>query len=358
MKQRPDFEKELLVQMTSCAVLPLFFFALFCSLLIALLMFGQGRMMGALLSLRQCAAVGAGFSGGAFLLTVLWMIKRAKKAAARRTEEFALVLDRMERAESGDREALGSIPEDNGFRILAEIYGQTIGSLMEQMEKNRKMAELVAASQRKQLESQFNPHFLYNTLENIRYMCKMEPSAAERMVFSLSNLLRYSLDTGRAQVPLREDLDHLKNYLSILELRFGSRFSCRIQIEPDALDCVIPRLVLQPMIENAVKYGFGRMPELEVELKAYVHEEKLMMICRDNGVGMSLTKLSELQNILNREQEPGRHSGLYNINRRIGLLYGVPYGVQIRSVEGRGTTLVVILPAKEEKDAQGTDRGG
>ena len=218
------------------------------------------------------------------------------------------------------------------------------------------MAELLAASQRKQLESQFNPHFLYNTLENIRYMCKMEPHAAERMVFSLSNLLRYSLDTGRAQVPLREDLDHLKNYLSILELRFGNRFSCRIQVEPETLECIIPRLVLQPMIENAVKYGFGKRPELEVELKAYIHEEKLIMICRDNGVGMSLTKLSELQDVLDQEQEPGSHSGLYNIHRRIGLLYGVPYGVKIRSAEGLGTTLVVVLPVKEERDAQGIDR--
>lgn len=356
MKRRPDFEKELLIQITSCAVLPLFFFSVFTSLFTALLLFSRRRIVGSILTLGQCIALGAVFSGSAFLITILWMVKRARKAAARRTEEFALVLERMEQAEDGDREALGSIPEDNGFRILAEVYGQTIANLMEQMEKNRKMAELVAASQRKQLESQFNPHFLYNTLENIRYMCKLEPPVAERMVFSLSNLLRYSLDTGRAQVPLREDLDHLKNYLSILELRFGSRFFCRIQVEPDALDCVIPRLVLQPMIENAVKYGFGRQPELEVELKAYVHEEKLMMICRDNGVGMSLTKLSELQDMLNREQEPGSHSGLYNIHRRIGLLYGVPYGVKIRSAEGRGTTLVVILPAKEEKNAQGTDR--
>ena len=356
MKQRPDFEKELLLQIMSCAVVPLFFFAAVSSLTAALSMFGRGKIMENALSMGQCMAAGAIFSGGTFLITVLWMIKRAKRAAVRRAEEFALVFERMEQAEKGDREALERIPDDNRFRILAEVYGQMIDRLMEQMEKNRKMAELLAASQRKQLESQFNPHFLYNTLENIRYMCKMEPHAAERMVFSLSNLLRYSLDTGRAQVPLREDLDHLKNYLSILELGFGNRFSCRIQVEPETLECIIPRLVLQPMIENAVKYGFGRRPELEVELKAYIHEEKLIMICRDNGVGMSLTKLSELQDVLDQEQEPGSHSGLYNIHRRIGLLYGVPYGVKIRSAEGLGTTLVVVLPVKEERDAQGIDR--
>ena len=88
------------------------------------------------------------------------------------------------------------------------------------MENNRKMAILVATAQNKQLESQFNPHFLYNTLENIRYMCKLEPATAERMVFNLSGLLRYSLNGGEAEVTLREDLEHLENYLSILRYRF------------------------------------------------------------------------------------------------------------------------------------------
>ena len=151
MKQRPDFEKELLLQIMSCAVVPLFFFAAVSSLTAALSMFGRGKIMENALSMGQYMAAGAIFSGGTFLITVLWMIKRAKRAAVRRAEEFALVFERMEQAEKGDREALERIPDDNRFRILAEVYGQMIDRLMEQMEKNRKMAELLAASQRKQL---------------------------------------------------------------------------------------------------------------------------------------------------------------------------------------------------------------
>ena len=212
------------------------------------------------------------------------------------------------------------------------------------------MTELLALAQTKQLESQFNPHFLYNTLENIRYMCKLEPATAERMVFSLSKLLRYSLDGSREQVTLEEDLGHLNNYLSILEMRFGSRFEYKIDIAPECMQCLIPKLVLQPMIENSVKYGFGNQLNLHVELKAYIHEEKLMMICRDDGVGMSAAMVEKLCALMNQKEAPGRLSGLYNIHRRIQLLYGYPYGVEIRSLEGHGTTLVVTLPAVAEKN--------
>ena len=107
------------------------------------------------------------------------------------------------------------------------------------------MSELLALAQTKQLESQFNPHFPpIIQLENIRYMCKLEPATAERMVFSLSKLLRYSLDGSREQVTLEEDLGHLNNYLSILEKRFGSRFEYKIDIGQQCMQCLIPKLVL------------------------------------------------------------------------------------------------------------------
>jgi len=199
------------------------------------------------------------------------------------------------------------------------------------------------------LQSQINPHFLFNTLENIRYMCIIQPETAGKMVFSLSNLLRYSLDGSRTEVTLEEDLEHLENYLTILKYRFNRRFTYVIDVEAEALSCKIPRLVLQPMIENSVKYGFGNQENLRVELKAYIHEERLIMICRDDGIGMTPGVLSDIQALLEQEENNKRHSGLYNIHRRCRILYGRPYGVEIRSAEGLGTTLVVTLPAQREE---------
>lgn len=292
--------------------------------------------------------------GGALLITALvfmtaWVLISASKVTEKKTEDFYRILDVMENAGTGDLDTAIKIENNNEFSILADTYNEMILRLKRQMENNRRMAELVAVSQNRQLESQFNPHFLYNTLENIRYMCRIEPEIASKMIFSLSQLLRYSLDSSKAEVSLKEDMEHLESYLTILKYRFNRRFSYQIDIEPEAYACRIPKLILQPMIENAVKYGFGDQQTLRVELTAYIYNEKLTMICRDDGVGIPQGTLSELNALLDQEENKSRHSGLYNIHRRIQILYGRPYGVEIRSTEGHGTMLVVTIPAHREE---------
>jgi two-component system sensor histidine kinase YesM len=285
----------------------------------------------------------------ALILMTFWVFISSKIVTERKTKDFYRILEVMEMTRNGNLDTPIRVESNNEFRIIADAYNETITSLKNQMENNRKMTELVAAAQNKQLESQFNPHFLYNTLENIRYMCLIQPETAGKMVFSLSNLLRYSLDSSREEVTLEEDLEHLENYLTILKCRFNRRFSCILDVNAEALACRIPKLVLQPMIENSVKYGFGCQENLKVELKAYIHEERLIMICRDDGIGMTPGILSELQALLAQEENNSRHSGLYNIHRRCVILYGKSYGVDIRSAEGIGTTLVVTLPVHREE---------
>ena len=283
-----------------------------------------------------------------FIMTI-WVFVTTRKVTEKKTADFYRILEVMDQGRQGNLDCRVQVDSNNEFKTIADAYNGMIGSLQQQMENNSRMAELVALSQNRQLESQFNPHFLYNTLENIRYMCRIEPETASRMIFCLSGLLRYSLDSSRTEVTLREDLDHLNNYLTILTYRFGTRLTCTVDVEESTLDCRIPKLVLQPMIENSVKYGFGNGDRLTVELKAYIHEGHLVMICRDDGAGMTPAALSELGRLLEQKEPPGRHSGLYNIHRRIQLLYGHLYGVEIRSTEGHGTTLIVNLPARREE---------
>lgn len=285
----------------------------------------------------------------ALIIMTIWVLISSKKVTEKKTLDFYTVLDVMEKAQNGNLELMIEIESDNEFRFIADAYNETIISLKRQMENNKRMTELVAASQRRQLELQFNPHFLYNTLENIRYMCIIEPKIAQKMIYSLSNLLRYSMATSREEVPIHEDLQHLNSYITILKYRFNRRFCYEIDMEQKCLSCMIPKLVFQPMIENAVKYGFGGRETLKVELKVYQHDGNLVMICHDNGVGITEEKLSELNHILEQEEHDGRHSGLYNIHRRIQILYGNLYGVEVRSNEGYGTTLIVNLPIHEEE---------
>ena len=302
---------------------------------------------------------------GAMILAIMVIVLFVSQWMTKPVEEMSSTITRIKDGETQLR--VQPVGWSQELTTLGTEFNEMLDRMqvMAQEELQHKM--LVERTEYKMLQAQINPHFLYNTLENIRYMCKLEPATAERMVFSLSKLLRYSLDGSREQVTLEEDLGHLNNYLSILEMRFGSRFEYKIDIAPECMQCLIPKLVLQPMIENSVKYGFGNQLNLHVELKAYIHEEKLMMICRDDGVGMSAAMVEKLCALMNQKEAPGRHSGLYNIHRRIQLLYGYPYGVEIRSLEGHGTTLVVTLPAAAEKnvhsvqgdnnDASGNDSG-
>ncbi len=289
------------------------------------------------------------------MLTVLlaitvWVLISSKRVTEKKTEDFYTILNAMEKAREGNLDSPIRLKGENEFQILADAYQEMLDSLKIQMENNKKMADLVVSSQTRQLESQFNPHFLFNTLETIRYMYKIEPQSAEKMVLSLSGLLRYSLNNTDREVPLREDLGYLENYLTILNYRYNRRFTYTMDIAEEALGCLIPRLIVQPMIENAVKYGFGSRENLHVELKAYCHEEKLMIICRDDGVGMSAGTLEEVSAILSKEENQSSHFGLYNIHRRIQLLYGPPYGITLRSQEGYGTTLVITMPIRKEEE--------
>lgn len=301
----------------------------------------------------QNIAVSLGLSAALIITALMFMtllvLASTKRVAEKKTRDFYRILEVLEMAKSGNLDTPIEIESENEFRIIADAYNETIESLKGQMEDNKNMTELVAAAQNKQLESQFNPHFLFNTLENIRYMCKIEPDIASKMVFSLSSLLRYSLNSRKVEVTLEEDLEYLENYLTILQYRFNRRFSCAVDVAEEALSCLIPKLVLQPMIENAVKYGFGKQENLDVEIKAYIHEGRLIMICRDDGAGMTPKMLGELTALLEQEENNSRHSGLYNIHRRCRILYGRPYGVEIRSTEGLGTTLVVTLPVRREE---------
>ncbi|MDO5423765.1 MAG: sensor histidine kinase [Eubacteriales bacterium] len=284
----------------------------------------------------------------AMAVMVFWIWRGARKITGKRTQDFDTILEAMKKAREGDLDSFLRLDPDNEFLEIGEAYNGMIRSLKSQMEKNRKMSELVAVSQMRQLESQFKPHFLFNTLENIRYMYKIDPAGAEQMILSLSNLLRYSQENGESQVPLKKDLVYLENYLSILKYRYGRRLVYEVDVTEEARSCLIPRLMVQPLIENAVKYGFGNKENLRIELKAYCHEGKLVMICRDDGTGMSAGTLAEVTASLEQEENRSGHLGLYNIHRRIYLLYGAPYGVEIRSQEDHGTTVVVSFPARRE----------
>ena len=279
-----------------------------------------------------------------FLLMIICVFISTKQMAIKKTKDIDVITEAFEAIKNGDLSNYIHIKSNNEFQIIADSYNLMLDSLKEQIEANKEMSSLVATAQMKQLASQFNPHFLYNTLENIRHMCRLEPELASKMTFNLSTLLQYSISNVKEEVTVEEDIAYTENYMKILKYRFNQRFQYTIHIPEELKKCIIPKLIMQPLIENSVKYGFEGKDSIFVEVRAYEEDGKLILECKDNGIGINEIALSELRESFTKKKNTSNHSGLFNIYRRVQIRYGEEYGIQIISEFGTGTKMRIVLP--------------
>ena len=216
-------------------------------------------------------------------------------------------------------------------------------------------ARATAISEMRRLESQFNPHFLFNTLENIKFMVKLDPTAAQHMLAALASLLRYSIKGEARSVPFSEDLAYTHSYMEIQQYRFGKRLAYEEQIAPDTLTCMVPRLLLQPLLENAVRYGASEDGAIRIALRAHLMEQdRLEIIIRDHGEGMDADTLEEVKSLLARGSAASgatMHTGIYNIHRRLQLMYGRGFGLLVSCPSDGGTLVTLRLPVERRKES-------
>lgn len=207
------------------------------------------------------------------------------------------------------------------------------------------------------LQSQINPHFLYNTLDTIRgqaIICHADNVA--RMTKALANIFRYSISAPSDIVSIRSELKNTDDYILIQKYRFPKKFAIVKEIEDeDVLDnCMIPMLTIQPLIENAVNHGFEKISENGlIKIRIFSTQSSMKIIVTDNGQGISQSKLESIikalkndTHILMNSSESQTHTGiaLYNINKRLKFYYGEKYGLNIYSTEKVGTSVELILP--------------
>ena len=283
-----------------------------------------------------------------FVGIALITFRSTANSSKKYTKDIKKITDAFEAVRNGDFDVSLNIDSSKEFKIIGGDFNNMLNGLKEQIEQNKELAENAAFSQVKQLESQFNPHFLFNTLDNIRFMAKIDAKAADKMIVSLSGLLRYSIRDVREEVTVREDLGNIQYYLNILQIRFNKRFAYEMDVAEDIMDCLIPKLLLQPLMENAVKYGFAGQEKLTVKIRGYQKQEKLVFVCEDDGAGIEEDKLLEIQKNLSEDADSSQHFGLYNIDRRIKLMYKGDYGLDITSKKDEGTTVRIVLPKHKE----------
>jgi two-component system LytT family sensor kinase len=197
-------------------------------------------------------------------------------------------------------------------------------------------------AQLQSLQRQLQPHFLFNTLNTISALMHRDVEAADSMIAKLGDLLRLSLQTASVQeVTLKQELDFLAKYLEIEQTRFRDRLSVVFDVEPDMLDVLVPNLILQPLVENAIKHGIGPRPTPgEVHISAHRVSDVLEMEVRDDGVGLSDARLSDFN----------RGVGLANTRSRLQHLYGSAHRFEFRQPAGGGLSVVIAIPLVEASD--------
>ena len=299
------------------------------------------------------------------------MFVSGEKIASDKTRTIDELVAAFHDVEDGILENRVDIRGNIEFQTIGEAYNKMLDDIKRLIAENEKETKAKYISELKQLEMQFNPHFLYNTLATVRYLVKLDPDGAVKTVVSLAELLRYSLSNENSYVELEEDLKYIENYLAILETRFGSKFSFDISVADDCMNAVIPKLIVQPVIENAVKYGFEGVPSMRITVLAekavtsggqYSGEEtriageassrkangadneRLLLTISDTGSGMDAETLKQVQSLLSTPENATNHIGLFNVQRRIKLLYGEKYGLSVESVQGEGTVVRIVLP--------------
>ena len=269
----------------------------------------------------------------------------AGKFSAKKTAIIYQLIDALKQVEDGKLDINLNIESDDEFKSIGHSFNMMLGSIRHLIERHDKMALENNMAIVQMMESQFNPHFLFNTLESIRYLVKFNPKVADKTVVNLSKLLRYSIQNTVDTVRFKEEFDFAKRYIEIMKVRFGDRLEFNDNISYDVKEVSVPKMIIQPIVENAVKYGFGENVEvLRIEISAYIEDEKLYIIVKDDGVGIDKDLLKDLVFNLNEKYNSSDHIGLYNVHKRIELLYGIDYGLEINSEAGKGTKVVLVLP--------------
>lgn len=239
------------------------------------------------------------------------------------------------------------------FSVLEKSMNQMSAQLIDLIDREYK-AQIIKAEQEKEanqarflaLQSQVNPHFMFNALESIRLksIVKGETETA-KMIKYMAKMFRNLLEWENNIITLREEISFLDEYLHIQNYRFEDEFSYEIDTSEEALSCRLPKMILQPLVENACVHGVESLSDDRwVKVSARVENDWLELKVENNGGGIPSEKLKELRAMLNGETQPHNNVGLLNVYRRLKLYYGENFVFNIDSVQGKGTTCTIQVP--------------
>ena len=229
----------------------------------------------------------------------------------------------------------------NDFNIMVREMEQLIKQLQEAQALREK-------SRLEALQAQINPHFLFNTLNDIKWLASINRAGnVSQMIAALGKLLETTLGKNEELITLTEEISCIKSYILLAKMRYGDRFEVVYEIDPELLNCRIPYLLLQPLVENAIIHGFEDMEsDGLIRIRGYRQQENLLIEVADNGKGIDSDRLKILLTMPNPQSGRFSNIGIKNVSERIVLYYGREYGLTVESKEGSGTSIRLLLPCR------------
>ncbi len=241
------------------------------------------------------------------------------------------------------------IAERGSVNIIQEELNRKNIALMEEMKARTDLEKALKDSELRALQSQVNPHFLFNVLNTIGRLALIEDAQrTQEIVFAFAEMLRYTLKKNMNQlVALEEEVLHIERYLKIQSIRFGSRLRYEMEIEDEIRNYRIPFMILQPFVENAINHGLEpKLGEGRIYVKGYAEENRIIMKIIDNGIGIPEDRLAEILNMQRASSYSNASTGIgiRNARKRLIHCFGVLYDIEISSELGKGTTIIISIP--------------
>ncbi|MEK3726154.1 sensor histidine kinase [Paenibacillus sp. FSL H8-0034] len=277
----------------------------------------------------------------AVLLISIFLSKQMAKNIKRLHSAMKLVRE-------GHINARPRIKNNDEIGQLSEMFVSMMDHVQELLHKVKSEERERREAEYRALQAQIKPHFLYNTLNTIKYLARIQHAAnIEEISGSLIELMRFAIDPKREMIRVQEELEQVERYVRIQRYKFLDRITVNVKVEDEALDCLIPKLIVQPIVENAMNHGLATTDqEGTISIRVYCDgPEQLRLSVTDDGIGISADLLERLCN----RQGHADHGqfggiGLSNIRERLQLTYGEPYGLTVYSQIGVFTTVEITIP--------------
>ena len=261
------------------------------------------------------------------------------------TKPIRSLRDSMRKVQNGQFDAHVEVITENEIGSLGRSFNLMTSEIQALMEQNVYEQKQKRKSELKALQAQINPHFLYNTLDSIIWMSEAgENDEVVEMTSALARLLRQSISNDKEEVELEKEIEYVKNYLTIQKMRYKDKLEFFIYVDPRVAHVPVIKLVLQPLVENAIYHGI-KYKETKGNLKIYARpvDGRVEIVVADDGIGMDEDVMEHIFDEHRKEQKRNG-VGVPNVQKRLKLQYGSEYGIRYKSVKGAGTKAVITIP--------------